>query len=141
MALSPWSMISTMKELHERVRVELWGYDRSEALQNEDLLKIKYTGIRPAPGYPVQPDHTEKTTMWNLMKVKERTGIELSESLAMLPAASVSGLYFAHPQSNYFAVGKIQKDQVEDYSGRKGQSVAETERWLSVNLAYEPTEE
>lgn len=86
--------------------------DRSEALQNEDLLKIKYTGIRPAPGYPVQPDHTEKTTMWNLMKVKERTGIELSESLAMLPAASVSGLYFAHPQSNYFAVGKIQKDQV-----------------------------
>merc|ERR1712013_533776 len=129
------------EELHERVRVELWGYDSSEALQNEDLLKIKYTGIRPAPGYPVQPDHTEKTTMWNLMKVKERTGIELSESLAMLPAASVSGLYFAHPQSNYFAVGKIQKDQVEDYSGRKGQSVAETERWLSVNLAYEPTEE
>merc|ERR1712128_360631 len=129
------------EELHERVRVELWGYDRAEALASEDLLKIKYTGIRPAPGYPVQPDHTEKTTMWNLMKVEEKTGIELSESLAMLPAASVSGLYFAHPQSNYFAVGKVQRDQVEDYSNRKGQSVAETERWLSVNLAYEPTEE
>merc|ERR1711892_168643 len=129
------------EELHERVRVELWGYDRAEALASEDLLKIKYTGIRPAPGYPVQPDHTEKTTMWNLMKVEEKTGIELSESLAMLPAASVSGLYFAHPQSNYFAVGKVQIDQVEDYSNRKGQSVAETERWLSVNLAYEPTEE
>ena len=81
-------------------------------MDSEDLLKIKYTGIRPAPGYPVQPDHTEKKTMWDIMKVKEQTGIELSESLAMLPAASVSGLYFAHPQSNYFAVGKIQKDQV-----------------------------
>ena len=81
-------------------------------MDSEDLLKIKYTGIRPAPGYPVQPDHTEKKTMWDIMKVKEKTGIELSESLAMLPAASVSGLYFAHPQSNYFAVGKIQKDQV-----------------------------
>lgn len=129
------------EELHERVRVELWGYDRAEALASEDLLKIKYTGIRPAPGYPVQPDHTEKTTMWNLMKVKEKTGIELSDSLAMLPAASVSGLYFAHPQSNYFAVGKIPRDQIEDYSRRKGQSMAETERWLSVNLAYEPSEE
>ena len=85
---------------------------RAEALASEDLLKIKYTGIRPAPGYPVQPDHTEQATMWNLMKVEEKTGIELSESLAMLPAASVSGLYFAHPQSNYFAVGKIPRDQV-----------------------------
>eukprot|EP00092_Neocalanus_flemingeri_P026050 GFUD01028235.1.p1 GENE.GFUD01028235.1~~GFUD01028235.1.p1 ORF type:complete len:1264 (-),score=351.62 GFUD01028235.1:269-4060(-) len=129
------------EELHERVRVELWGYDRSEVLESEDLLKIKYTGIRPAPGYPVQPDHTEKKTMWDLMKVKEKTGIELSDSLAMLPAASVSGLYFAHPQSNYFAVGKIPQEQIEDYSMRKGQSVAETERWLSINLAYEPTEE
>ena len=125
-------------------------------MKNEDLLKIKYTGIRPAPGYPVQPDHTEKLTMWRLMEVKEKTGIELSESLAMLPAASVSGLYFAHPRSHYFAVGKIQRDQVrnnsahiylvnilfclqvEDYSRRKGQNVSETERHLSVNLAYEP---
>ena len=85
---------------------------RAESLQSEDLLKIKYTGIRPAPGYPVQPDHTEKLTMWRLMEVTENTGIKLSESLAMLPAASVSGLYFAHPKSHYFAVGKIQKDQV-----------------------------
>ena len=81
-------------------------------MNNEDLLKIKYTGIRPAPGYPVQPDHTEKLTMWRLMEIQEKTGIELSESLAMLPAASVSGLYFAHPKSHYFAVGKIQRDQV-----------------------------
>jgi len=129
------------EELHERVRVELWGYNRAETLESEDLLKIKYTGIRPAPGYPVQPDHTEKTTMWNLMKVKEQTGIELSESLAMLPAASVSGLYFAHPESSYFSLGKVPKDQVEDYSRRKGQSMAETERWLSMNLAYEPSDE
>merc|ERR1711874_238923 len=100
------------EELHQRVRVELWGYDRTEALASEDLLKIKYTGIRPAPGYPVQPDHTEKVTMWRLMEVKERTGIQLSDSLAMLPAASVSGLYFAHPQSHYFSLGKIQQDQV-----------------------------
>ena len=84
---------------------------RAESLQNDDLLKIKYTGIRPAPGYPVQPDHTEKLTMWRLLQVEENTGIGLSESLAMLPAASVSGLYLAHPKSHYFAVGKIQKDQ------------------------------
>ena len=88
-------------------------------MKNEDLLKIKYTGIRPAPGYPVQPDHTEKLTMWRLMEIKEKTGIELSESLAMLPAASVSGLYFAHPKSHYFAVGKIQKDQVRNNSAIK----------------------
>ena len=126
---------------------------RAESLDSEDLLKIKYTGIRPAPGYPVQPDHTEKVTMWRLMEVKERTGIQLSDSLAMLPAASVSGLYFANPKSHYFAVGKIQRDQVreelaidfpdfvvqvEDYSRRKGQTVSDTERHLSVNLAYEP---
>ena len=121
--------------------MELWGYDRNESLRNEELHKVKYTGIRPAPGYPVQPDHTEKKTMWSLMSVEEQTGIELSSSLAMLPAASVSGLYFAHPQSHYFALGKIQKDQVEDYSVRKGQSRHETEKWLSVNLAYEPSEE
>lgn len=87
---------------------------RAESLASEDLLKVKYTGIRPAPGYPVQPDHTEKLTMWRLMEIKEKTGVELSESLAMLPAASVSGLYFAHPKSHYFAVGKIQKDQVRE---------------------------
>ena len=91
---------------------------RAETLKNEDLLKIKYTGIRPAPGYPVQPDHTEKLTMWRLLEIKEKTGIELSESLAMLPAASVSGLYFAHPKSHYFAVGKIQRDQVRNNSAQ-----------------------
>ena len=89
-------------------------HHRTESLASEDLLKVKYTGIRPAPGYPVQPDHTEKLTMWRLMEIKEKTGVELSESLAMLPAASVSGLYFAHPKSYYFAVGKIQKDQVRE---------------------------
>jgi len=123
--------------LHEKVRTEYWGYDRTEGLSNEDLLKIKYTGIRPAPGYPVQPDHSEKLTMWKLLEVEQKTGIQLSESLAMLPAASVSGIYIAHPKSHYFAVGKIQKDQVIDYAARKNQSVEETERSLSVNLAYE----
>merc|ERR1711874_30345 len=116
---------------------ELWGYDRQEQLDTAELHKIKYTGIRPAPGYPSQPDHTEKLTMWDLMDVENKTGIRLSDSLAMLPAASVSGLYFANPNSTYFSVGKIQKDQVEDYSRRKGQSVEKTEKWLSVNLAYE----
>lgn len=89
---------------------------RAEALESDDLHKIKYTGIRPAPGYPVQPDHSEKETMWRLLEVEEKTGIKLSESLAMLPAASVSGLYFAHPKSHYFAVGKIQKDQVRGFN-------------------------
>lgn len=125
------------EELHEKVRLQLWGYDKQESLGSEDLHKIKYTGIRPAPGYPVQPDHTEKLTMWQLMCVEQQTGIQLSDSLAMLPAASVSGLYFAHPQSNYFSLGKIQRDQVEDYSARKGQPTSVTERWLSVNLAYD----
>jgi len=129
------------EELHERVRQELWGYDRSEQLDADDLHKINYAGIRPAPGYPVQPDHTEKKTMWDLMDIEEKTGITLSESLAMLPAASVSGIYFANPQSNYFSLGKICKDQVDDYSRRKGQSIQTTEKWLGMNLAYEPTEE
>jgi len=129
------------EELHERVRRELWGYDKQETLEADDLLRVKYAGIRPAPGYPVQPDHTEKETMWRLLGAEEATGISLSASLAMLPAASVSGLYFAHPQSHYFSLGKIQKDQVEDYSVRKGQAIATTEKWLSVNLAYEPDEE
>merc|ERR1719348_533770 len=129
------------EELHERVRQELWGYDKGEQLDADELHKISYAGIRPAPGYPVQPDHTEKKTMWELLEVEEKTGIQLSESLAMLPAASVSGIYFANPHSNYFSLGKITKDQIDDYSQRKGQSLAETERWLSVNLAYEPTEE
>ncbi|CAG0894648.1 unnamed protein product [Darwinula stevensoni] len=129
------------EELHERVRKELWGYAPVELLQASDLHRLKYQGIRPAPGYPSQPDHTEKLTMWNLMNVAEETGIHLTESLAMDPAASVSGLYFAHPKAFYFATGKIALDQVEDYAKRKGMSVKEVEQWLSVNLAYDPADE
>ncbi|XP_033624581.1 methionine synthase-like isoform X1 [Asterias rubens] len=124
------------EELHERLRKEFWGYGNEELLETQDLLKIKYEGIRPAPGYPSQPDHTEKKTMWDLMEVETNCGIHLTESLAMEPAASVSGLYFAHPKSSYFAVGKITKDQVEDYASRKQMEVSEVERWLGPNLAY-----
>lgn len=98
-------------------------------------------GIRPAPGYPSQPDHTEKVTMWNLLRIQEETGISLTDSLAMDPAASVSGLYFHHPRSAYFAVGKVQKDQVQDYSARKNKPVANIEKWLGTNLAYEVDDE
>jgi len=123
--------------MHEMVRKELWAYAPSESLSTEDLLKVKYQGIRPAPGYPSQPDHTEKSTMWELMNVKEEIGVELTESLAMLPAASVSGLYFASPKSQYFAVGQITKDQVQDYANRKKMGMEECEKWLSQMLSYE----
>lgn len=109
----------------------------AQALSVDDMLKVKYQGIRPAPGYPSQPDHTEKLTMWNLMGVEDKTGISLTESLAMLPAASVSGLYFAGPASQYFAVGKIGRDQVEDYAARKKMDVKEVERWLGSMLNYD----
>jgi 5-methyltetrahydrofolate--homocysteine methyltransferase len=122
--------------LHKKVRTEYWGYVRNEQLDNEQLIAEKYQGIRPAPGYPACPDHTEKRTLWQLLDVEKNTGIVLTESLAMMPAASVSGWYFAHPDSRYFGVGKINKDQVEDYSKRKGVSVAEVERWLSPVLGY-----
>jgi 5-methyltetrahydrofolate--homocysteine methyltransferase len=125
------------EKLHEEVRRQYWGYSKDEQLSESDLLRIKYQGIRPAPGYPSQPDHTEKRTLWNLMQVKEQTGIELTESLAMMPAASVCGLYLANEEAKYFAVGKITKDQVEDYATRKGFSVEETERWLSSILSYD----
>ncbi|XP_070401461.1 methionine synthase [Nothobranchius furzeri] len=125
------------EELHARVRKELWGYSADEALQPSDLHKVCYRGIRPAPGYPSQPDHTEKLTMWSLAGVLEKTGIALTESLAMTPAASVSGLYFSHPQASYFAVGKITEEQVEDYSRRKDMDVKEVERWLASILAYD----
>jgi len=124
--------------MHRRVRIDLWGYSQDEDLAAEDLLKVRYAGIRPAPGYPTQPDHTEKLTMWEMMEAKATTDIALTDSLAMVPAASVSGLYFAHERSQYFSVGKIQRDQVEDYASRKGMSVKEVEHWLSINLAYEP---
>ncbi|GJP84050.1 hypothetical protein CLOP_g14142 [Closterium sp. NIES-67] len=124
--------------LHREVRKEVWGFAKEEDLSVDELLKVKYQGIRPAPGYPSQPDHTEKPVMWKLMEVEEETGIQLTESMAMLPAASVSGLIFAAPKSQYFAVGKILGDQVGDYAQRKGMPVAEAEKWLGPMLNYEP---
>ncbi|XP_068920588.1 methionine synthase isoform X1 [Petaurus breviceps papuanus] len=125
------------EELHERVRKELWAYSDNEQLDIADLRKIRYGGIRPAPGYPSQPDHTEKLTMWRLGHIAETTGIELTESLAMAPASAVSGLYFANLKSKYFSVGKISKDQIEDYALRKNMSVDEVERWLGPILGYD----
>jgi 5-methyltetrahydrofolate--homocysteine methyltransferase len=125
------------EHLHEKVRKEFWGYSKDENLSNEELIKEKYKGIRPAPGYPAQPDHTEKITIFELLSVEKNTGITLTESLAMYPTASVSGLYFAHPEAKYFNVGKISKDQVLDYHTRKGMSIIETERWLRPILNYD----
>merc|ERR1712000_614594 len=122
--------------LHREIRTKLWGYAKDEDLSSEDMLKIKYQGIRPAPGYPSQPDHTEKDTMWKLMNVEERTGISLSEHYSMMPASSVSALVFAHSQSEYFAVGPVTKDQVENYASRKGYDVETMERWLGSVLSY-----
>jgi 5-methyltetrahydrofolate--homocysteine methyltransferase len=123
--------------MHERVRKELWGYAADEHLPNDALIGEQYRGIRPAPGYPACPDHMEKETLWRLLDVERSTGIQLTESFAMLPAASVSGWYFAHPDAKYFQVGKIARDQVEDYARRKGLSVATVQRWLASNLGYE----
>lgn len=125
------------EELHVRVRKELWGYSADEALHTSDLHRIRYQGIRPAAGYPSQPDHTEKITMWNLANIQQKIGIGLTESLAMTPAASVSGLYFSNPQASYFSVGKITKEQVEDYARRKEMNVDEVERWLAPILGYD----
>ena len=126
------------ERLHERVRTEFWGYAPGESLDNESLLKERYDGIRPAPGYPACPDHTEKSKLWDLLDVEATTGISLTESMAMWPGAAVSGWYFSHPSSQYFVVGRVGKDQVEDYAKRKGMTLAEAERWLSPNLGYEP---
>jgi len=123
--------------LHKRVRDE-WGFGKLEKLTTADLIEEKYRGIRPAAGYPACPDHTEKGTLWDLLDVEQHTGIKLTESFAMWPGSSVSGLYFAHPDSKYFAVGKLGKDQVEDLSQRKGKAVAEMERWLGPWLNYNP---
>jgi 5-methyltetrahydrofolate--homocysteine methyltransferase len=123
--------------LHEKVRRD-WEYGIEEDLSKEDLIEEKYRGIRPAPGYPSQPDHTEKRILFDLLDAETNTGITLTESYAMLPAASVSGLYFAHPQARYFALDKITREQAEDYAKRKGMSLPEIERWLSPNLGYEP---
>ncbi|KAL0487344.1 5-methyltetrahydrofolate--homocysteine methyltransferase, partial [Acrasis kona] len=123
--------------LHEQVRKEYWGYAKNEELDTEALLKVQYQGIRPAPGYPSQPDHTEKIAMWKMARIAEQTGIELSDSLSMIPAASVSALLFSHEQSQYFAVGKVNRDQVQDYADRKKMSVQETERNISSIIGYE----
>ena len=126
------------ERMHERVRTEFWGYAPDEQLSNEQLIKEQYFGIRPAPGYPACPEHTEKRTLWQLLDVHAHTGIELTEGMAMWPGASVSGWYFSHPQSQYFVVGRIGRDQVVDYAERKGWTLAQAERWLSANLAYDP---
>ncbi len=123
--------------LHLRARREFWGYARDESLDNEGLIKERYQGIRPAPGYPACPDHTEKRTLFDLLDAEKQAGMTLTESYAMLPAASVSGFYFWHPEAKYFGVGKIERDQVEDYARRKGMDVATVERWLAPNLNYE----
>lgn len=119
--------------LHARVRKE-WGYGRDEALRPEEMIREAYRGIRPAPGYPACPDHTEKRKLFDLLEVEEAIGVRLTENFAMDPAASVSGFYFSHPEARYFSVGRIGRDQVESYAGRKGMTVDEVERWLAPNL-------
>ncbi|OBK89914.1 methionine synthase [Mycolicibacter sinensis] len=126
------------ERMHQRVRKEFWGFQPDEALDNEALIAEKYQGIRPAPGYPACPEHTEKATIWKLMDVQERTRIELTDSMAMWPGAAVSGLYFSHPQSQYFVIGRLAQDQVADYAKRKGWTLPEAERWLGSNLGYNP---
>jgi 5-methyltetrahydrofolate--homocysteine methyltransferase len=123
--------------LHREARIA-WGFGAEEDLTNEELIRERYRGIRPAPGYPASPDHVEKRTLFDLLEAEKKTGIRLTESYAMHPGASVSGLYFSHPDSRYFAVGKIERDQAADYAVRKGESLAEIEKWLSPNLNYEP---
>ncbi len=129
---------SFAEHLHKRVRTELWGYQPNESMSNEDLIAEKYQGIRPAPGYPACPEHTEKDTLWKLLDVESEIGIQLTESRAMWPGASVSGWYYSHPDSRYFVVGRVGKDQVEDYAKRKGWDLATAEQWLGPNLGYEP---
>ena len=122
------------ERLHEKVRKEYWGYVPTEALSREDLVREKYQGIRPAPGYAACPDHLEKKTLFRLLDIEKNIGVTLTHSMAMVPPSSVSGWYFSHPESRYFNVGKIGKDQVEDYAKRKDISLSEMEKWLSANL-------
>jgi 5-methyltetrahydrofolate--homocysteine methyltransferase len=121
------------EKMHELVRKEYWGYSKDEQLATDELIKEEYQGIRPAPGYPACPDHTEKTTLFEILQAEDNAHMHLTESLAMTPAASVSGFYFAHPQARYFGLNKISKDQVEDYAVRKNLSVETVERWLNLN--------
>jgi 5-methyltetrahydrofolate--homocysteine methyltransferase len=123
------------EHLHRRVRTEFWGYAADENLSNEQLISEEYRGIRPAPGYPACPEHSEKGPLFDLLHATENTGLKLTESYAMWPAAAVSGFYFSHPQSQYFAVAKIGRDQLEDYARRKGWDVETAEKWLAPNLA------
>ena len=125
------------ERMHQRVRKEFWGYAKDENLANEALIQEGYQGIRPAAGYPACPDHTEKDVLWELMDVEQNTGISLTESKAMVPTAAVSGVYFAHPQASYFALGRINKDQVLDYAARKGMTPRDAEYWLAPNLGYD----
>ena len=122
--------------LHKNVRTKYWGYSPEEKFNNDDLIKEKYTGIRPAPGYPACPDHLEKKTIWNILNVEKNIGVSLTESLAMWPAASVSGYYFANPSAKYFGLGKISKDQVEDYANRKKITLESAIKWLKPNLNF-----
>jgi 5-methyltetrahydrofolate--homocysteine methyltransferase len=123
--------------LHKQVRDD-WGYGRCEKLSIDEMIREKYRGIRPAPGYPACPDHTEKGTIWKLLNVTENTGIQITESYAMWPGSSISGIYFAHPESRFFSLGKIDRDQADDYAQRKNWTLAEVERWLGPNLGYDP---
>jgi 5-methyltetrahydrofolate--homocysteine methyltransferase len=124
--------------LHAKVRKELWAYAIDEALDVEQMIAEEYRGIRPAPGYPAQPDHTEKTILFDLLQGERRTGVKLTESFAMHPGSSVCGLYFSHPEAHYFGVAKVERDQVEDYAARKNMNIPEVERWLSPVLNYDP---
>ena len=126
------------ERMHERMRKKFWGYAADENLDNDSMIHEDYQGIRPAPGYPACPDHSEKSILFDLLDAPANAGITLTESFAMLPAAAVSGFYFSHPRSQYFGIGKIGRDQVEDYAARKGVSLEQAERWLALNLGYEP---
>ncbi len=124
--------------MHERVRRDFWGYAPHEALNNDELIAEKYRGIRPAPGYPAQPEHSEKATLFKLLDAEAGIGVTLTENYAMWPGSSVSGFYFSHPESRYFGVGKVERDQVADYATRKGWDMATAERWLAPSLNYDP---
>ncbi len=126
------------EHMHERVRKEFWGYAANEKLGSEGLIKEEYRGIRPAPGYPACPEHTEKGTLWDLVDAEENSGISITENFAMSPPSAVSGFYFSHPESRYFGVSEIGRDQVSDYASRKGMTQEEAEKWLAPNLAYDP---
>jgi 5-methyltetrahydrofolate--homocysteine methyltransferase len=126
------------ERMHERVRREIWGYAQAESLDGHALIREEYKGIRPAPGYPACPDHTEKAALWRLLDAERATGIRLTESYAMFPTAAVSGWYFSHPESHYFGVGQIDREQVASYAERKGMSLEGMERWLAPNLGYDP---